>query len=250
MKRIFISDLHLDEQRPQITRALFSFLEQQAKFADELYILGDFFEAWVGDDHNSPFISEIKQHLRRFAQTGIPVFFIHGNRDFLIGETFASESNWTLLSELTELDWSNEESKEGPNKKIVIMHGDSLCTDDQEYMAFRQQVRSPAWQTEFLNKSLAERLAIAKHLREQSKEAYSNKSASITDVTAAEVERVFAATQCDLLIHGHTHRPAIHAIHAIDEGDKKRIVLGDWDKLGWYLQVDDAGYRLENFPIS
>ncbi len=239
MKRFFISDLHLDEQRPEISQALGTFLDTHAKNMDELYILGDFFEVWVGDDYQSPFISNIKAMLKQASSQGTKLFFMHGNRDFLMGTNFAKEVGWTLLSEPASIKWQD--------KTVLLMHGDSLCTADIDYMAFRKQVRSTLWQSDFLSKPLAERLAIAQQLRQQSKEAYTNKPDAITDVTPAAVEQLFHQHTCEILIHGHTHRPKIHTM---DTGEQKRIVLGDWDKFGWFLKMDDEHYQLSKFEIK
>ncbi|MCG8668744.1 MAG: UDP-2,3-diacylglucosamine diphosphatase [Pseudomonadales bacterium] len=233
MTTLFISDLHLDEKRPDISRAFFRFLETKAIHADQLYILGDFFEVWIGDDAISPFQEEVIYGLQNVSKH-CNVFFMHGNRDFLVGNLFADLSGATLLPDPTIITLAGE--------KTLLMHGDSLCTGDTEYMQFRAMVRNPDWQAEFLGKSLEERIAIAKHLRDKSKEETANKEEYITDVTPSEVVKVMDESGCTRLIHGHTHRPARHPMEA-----RERIVLGDWGATGWYIVCDGKSLELLEF---
>ena len=239
MTTLFISDLHLQEERPDITRAFFLFLEQKATEAQQLYILGDFFEVWVGDDGISPFHESIINKLLALSRT-CEVFFLHGNRDFLVGEQFADLANLTLLDEPTTITLNSTQT--------LLLHGDSLCTEDHEYMAFRHTVRSPEWQKQFLDKPLTERIAIAKQLREQSHQQTSQKELYITDVTPTEVIKAMQTHQCPILIHGHTHRPATHHVKTdINNKQGTRVVLGDWGETGWYIEAKEGDIQLVEF---
>lgn len=240
MTTLFISDLHLDPARPDVAQAFFRFMENQAPQAEALYILGDFFEAWIGDDMQHPFIDSVKQSLRTLTDTGIPVYLMHGNRDFLIGEQFCEETGCQLLEDPTLLELYNH--------KVLLMHGDTLCTRDVDYLAFRSMVRNPAWQQDFLSKSLPERLAIAENVRAVSKEKTGQLQNEIMDVTQSEVEKVMAEQNVQLLIHGHTHRPAVHQL-TVNGKAAERVVLGDWHCAGWMISFTEAGYQLENFPL-
>ncbi|MGM0633310.1 MAG: UDP-2,3-diacylglucosamine diphosphatase [Pseudomonadota bacterium] len=244
-RTLFISDLHLDGNTPVITRTFLHFLEQQAAGARALYILGDLFEAWVGDDDRSELSDSVAEALSALAEGGTAVYLLHGNRDFLIGPDYADRCRATLLDDPTILDCHGQH--------LAIMHGDSLCTRDTEYMQFREQVRSREWQEAFLSKSLVERYMIAQQAREQSREANSNKTSEIMDVTYSEVIRTLHELDVPVLIHGHTHRPAVHTITLEqpirDEATAARIVLGDWHSKGWVLEFTDEGYELRNFPL-
>ncbi len=244
-RTLFISDLHLDSNTPVITRTFLHFLEQQAAGARALYILGDLFEAWVGDDDRSELSDSVAEALSALAEGGTAVYLMHGNRDFLIGQDYADRCRATLLDDPTILDCHGQ--------RLAIMHGDSLCTRDTEYMQFREQVRSTEWQEAFLSKSLMERYMIAQQAREQSREANSNKTSEIMDVTYSEVIRILHELDVPMLIHGHTHRPAVHTITLEqpirDEATAVRIVLGDWHSKGWVLEFNDQGYELRNFPL-
>jgi len=240
MTTLFISDLHLDPARPDVAQAFFRFMEQQAPKADALYILGDFFEAWIGDDMQHEFIDMVKQSLRTLTETGIPVYLMHGNRDFLIGKQFTDETGCQLLEDPTLLDLFG--------RKVLLMHGDTLCTRDVDYMAFRQMVRNPAWQKDFLSKTLPERLAIAENIRAASKEKTGQLQYEIMDVTPSEVEKVMTEQGVQLLIHGHTHRPAVHQLE-VNGKAAERVVLGDWHSAGWVLSFSEDGYKLQDFPL-
>lgn len=232
MATLFISDLHLDESRPAITRAFFDFLDQKASYADALYILGDFFEVWVGDDDDAPFNLQI---VERLSQLQTPIYFMVGNRDFLVGEQFSRETGATLLADPSVIDLYGSQ--------VLLMHGDSLCTSDTEYMAFRQQARSPQWQEALLSKPLEERRAIAKQLREQSKSMNSLKAEDIMDVTPEEVIKVMEEAGVSTLIHGHTHRPCRHPLE-INGQTAERIVLGDWCQKLWWIEASSDGIEL------
>ncbi len=240
MRSLFISDLHLDEQRPAISRAFFHFVEHQAKDADALYILGDFFESWIGDDDSSELIEQVKTALSALRPSGCKLYLMHGNRDFLIGEQFCQDVSATLLSDPTVIQLAGENT--------LLMHGDSLCTGDHEYLAFRQMARSEQWQQQILSKSLAERRALAKQMRMASSEANSNKAEDIMDVTPEEVLKVMTEHRCQRLIHGHTHRPARHAM-TINGRNAERIVLGDWHQQGWQLECNGQQLSLDAFDI-
>ena len=237
MKHCFISDLHLSEKTPELTQAFLRFLDESKEACTHFYILGDLFETWIGDDDNSPFNTQIKEALSEFTSNGPETFFIHGNRDFLIGESFSKDTGITILPD--PFSFMVDE------QKIVLSHGDFLCTDDVDYIAFRNEVRSKDWQTSFLSKSLDERLQIAASLRDDSKVATAKKSNEITDVNNEEVIDFVSEHKPDLFIHGHTHRPNIH-----DISSSKRIVLGDWGDFGWSLTLTGDGHNLEKFPIS
>ena len=240
MAYCFISDLHLQEDRPDITQAFLGFLEEKASKAEKLYILGDLFEAWIGDDDQNDFISEIREALLVTNKT-TEIFIMHGNRDFLIGPEFASSSGMKLLN-----DPSTEEMF---GNAVLLMHGDLLCIEDVDYQSFRKTTRDPKWQEEFLSKSLKERKEIAKDLRDISKKATDEKKEDIMDVAHSEVVKTMQEFSVDLLIHGHTHRPNTHEI-TVNNGSAKRIVLGDWDQYGWYIWMDSKSCELKKFSIS
>jgi UDP-2,3-diacylglucosamine hydrolase len=240
MTTLFISDLHLDESRPDITRAFFDFLQNKAMQAKALYILGDFFESWVGDDDSSAFITSVKSELKALTEHGVLLYFMHGNRDFLVGDAFCKEVDAKLLADPTVISLSGEQT--------LLMHGDSLCTDDQEYMQFRKMARDPAWQRDALGKPLEERRDIAKHLRTVSGEANSNKAEDIMDVNATAVIAALEEHHCTRLIHGHTHRPYRHQL-SINDQPAERIVLGDWDRAAWYLSDESNELSLKSTPL-
>ena len=240
MAYCFISDLHLHEDRPDITQAFLGFLEETASKAEKLYILGDLFETWIGDDDQNDFISEIREALLVTNKT-TEIFMMHGNRDFLIGPEFASSSGMTLLNDPS--------TQEMFGKQVLLMHGDLLCIEDVDYQSFRKTTRDPKWQEEFLSKSLKERKEIAKDLRDMSKKATDEKKEDIMDVAHSEVVKTMQEFSVDLLIHGHTHRPNTHEI-TVNNGSAKRIVLGDWDQYGWYIWMDSKSCELKKFSIS
>ncbi len=229
MSTLFISDLHLHETRPQITRAFFHFLHTQAVGAEQLYILGDFFDAWIGDDDDNTLNAEVATELKKLSSTGTQIFLMHGNRDFLLGEKFAAQAGAQLIAEGTVIDLYG--------CPTLLLHGDDLCIDDKDYMAFRQQVRSPQWQQQILAQPLAARRALAAQLREKSQAMNSLKAEDIMDVSQAEVIRVMQNAGVTRLIHGHTHRPARHPLD-INGKAAERIVLGDWHDKGWAIVVD------------
>lgn len=234
MLRYFISDLHLQQQRPDITQALLFFLEQIATDADEIYLLGDIFEAWIGDDYADPVLDQIVPAFLKRKQDGTSIYFAHGNRDFLVRQPGASKLGAQLIHTPYRLNL--------PQGEAVLLHGDELCLDDLEYQAFRQQVRAESWQTDFLAKPLEERLAIARQLRETSRAAGAMKRDEIMDVSQSAVDDLFTQSGADLIIHGHTHRPDRHR-----SAGGERIVLGDWGETGWYLVSSNEQLELVEF---
>ena len=223
MNRYFISDLHLDETRPHTT-ALFQSFAEDLKDNDpqtELYILGDLFESWIGDDYENELHDEVKTTLKSLTGSGIKVFFLYGNRDFLIGEEFLSETDVELLIDPFLLK-SN-------GKSILLTHGDQMCIDDMEYQSFRTIVRNPDWQKDFLNFPISKRLKIAGETKDASKQSKQEKSMDIMDVNEEEVLRVFKQHEVNTMIHGHTHRPMKHELK-IDGRLCSRYVLGDWNE--------------------
>ena len=237
MATLFISDLHLDAERPQITELFGKFIDDEARGADALYILGDLFEAWVGDDDPSEAGNFVAAKLRALSDSGVPVSFIRGNRDFLLGDDYARRAGMTVLPDPAVVMLHG--------KPTLLMHGDLLCTDDVAYQQFRAQTRNPQWQTQFLAQPLPARLAFAQQARAASKAHQSGLQAqgsmeTITDVTPATVDATFARYGINRIIHGHTHRPAVHA-----HDGRSRIVLGDWYEQGSVLRVDDTGIRLD-----
>lgn len=235
MTTLFISDLHLDDRRPETTGSLLRFLQDEAGSADALYILGDLFEYWLGDDVPSACATQVAAALATLADKGIPCCFMHGNRDFLLRETYARQAGLTLLPEEYVLDLYGE--------PVLLMHGDSLCTDDIPYQQFRTLVRNPAWQDDFLNKSPQERLQIAMQARDTSTEHKGNTSMEIMDVNPAEVIAAFERHGVQKMIHGHTHRPANHDLEA-NGNPARRIVLGDWYTQASILRVTPGQFDL------
>lgn len=238
MATLFIADLHLHTEEPAITAGFLRFLRGEARSADALYILGDLFEAWIGDDSPEPLNREIAKEIKALVDSGVPCFFIHGNRDFLLGKRFARESGMTLLPEEQCLDLYG--------RKVLIMHGDTLCTDDTGYLAFRAKVHQPWLQTLFLALPLFIRRRIAAKMRDDSKNANSHKSMEIMDVNAHAVVEVMKKHQVQWLIHGHTHRPAVHELTA-NEQPAFRVVLGAWHSEGSMVKVTTDNVELIAF---
>lgn len=235
MTSLFISDLHLHEKRPLITEAFFSFLQREASRASCLYILGDLFDTWIGDDDDSTLAHDVAERLSTLARQGVRLGFQHGNRDFLLGASYARRCSMELLPELHVIILSGY--------RCLLAHGDQFCTNDLEYQKFRHQVRNQQWQSQLLSKPLGERRAIAEQLRETSREANSLKAEDIMDVTPSEVIRAMENMNCTRLIHGHTHRPAQHTL-TVRGVPGERVVLGDWDSRLWYLRADERSWQL------
>ncbi|MDI3359839.1 UDP-2,3-diacylglucosamine diphosphatase [Lelliottia sp. V89_10] len=240
MATLFIADLHLQTEEPAITAGFLRFLRGEALSADALYILGDLFEAWIGDDDPNPLHRDMAAAIKALVDSGVPCFFIHGNRDFLIGKGFARESGMTLLPEEKVLDLYG--------RKVLIMHGDTLCTDDTGYLAFRAKVHTPWIQTLFLALPLFIRNRIAAKMRAGSKAANSSKSMTIMDVNPQAVVDVMEKHRVQWLIHGHTHRPDVHTLTANGE-PAHRVVLGAWHTEGSMVKVTPDGVELIQFPF-
>ncbi|MEO6366257.1 MAG: UDP-2,3-diacylglucosamine diphosphatase [Luteimonas sp.] len=236
MTTLFISDLHLDSARPGITKLFGEFVDNEARDADALYILGDLFEAWVGDDDPSDVGNLVAVKLRDLHNHGVPVFFIRGNRDFLLGDAYAARAGMTILPDPAVVMLHGTPT--------LLMHGDTLCTGDLAYQQFRETTRHPDWQETFLAQPLDARLAFAQRARAASATHQAGLQAqgamdAITDVAPATVDATFDRYGIDTIIHGHTHRPATHA-HA----HRRRIVLGDWYEQGSVLRAVEAGLTL------
>ena len=229
---LFISDLHLCESRPQISRLFFDFLRTHARSAEALYILGDLFESWVGDDDDTALNRSVAGALRRLSDRGVAVYLMHGNRDFLLARPFANASGARLLADPTMMDLYGQPT--------LLMHGDTLCTDDTAYLAFRALVRDPAWQAGFLAQPLAKRHTMAQQARSQSEHAKQEKTAAIMDVNQQAVIEMLREYAYPRLIHGHTHRPARHDLQ-VDGHACERWVLQDWYDNGAYLRCDAEG---------
>lgn len=238
---LFISDLHLSPARPAIVKLFLEFLEQDASGEDALYILGDMFDAWIGDDDDDPEVERILAGLRDLVQKGTPVYIMHGNHDFLIGPVFEARSGCKLLPEPSVIDLYGE--------PVLLMHGDSLCTLDVGYQEVRVQVRSPKWQQTFLCRPLVERAALARQFLMQSRETTRLKADNIMDVTPSAVQQVMREHQVTRLIHGHTHRPGTHDF-LMDGQAMQRIVLGDWYEQGSVLQCDAEDCQLKQLQIT
>jgi UDP-2,3-diacylglucosamine hydrolase len=236
---LFISDLHLEPGHPRITEQFLAFLEQARGRTDALYILGDLFDAWLGDDDPEPEYRRVIDALRRLRAAGTRLYFMHGNRDFLIGARFSAETGCELLDEHTVVPVHGE--------RVLLMHGDLLCTDDVEYQAFRRMVRDPAWQRRMLSLSIDERAALAQQVKKQTRAAVMSKAEDIMDVNPNTVEDTMRRFGVRTLLHGHTHRPNVHRL-TLDGADATRIVLGDWYTQGSVVTWDDKGFRLESLP--
>lgn len=241
MAILFISDLHLDPARPRITETFLGFLAQEAREAERLYILGDFFEAWIGDDDPDPHHARVVHALRELTASGVPVDLMHGNRDFLIGQGFAEQTGCRLISDPTTIELDGTPT--------LLMHGDTLCTDDLEYQQFRRMVRDPEWQRDFLARPLPERRAFAAQARGESKARTQSKAEAIMDVNQQTVERCMRDHNVTQLIHGHTHRPAIHRF-SVNGCPMTRIVLGDWYEQKSVLRLNDGRMLLADSRAS
>ncbi|HFZ8993832.1 TPA: UDP-2,3-diacylglucosamine diphosphatase [Citrobacter freundii] len=241
MATLFIADLHLCTEEPAITAGFLRFLDHEARQADALYILGDLFEAWIGDDDPNPLHHDIAAAIKALATSGVPCFFIHGNRDFLLGKRFALESGMTLLPQEQVLTLYG--------RNVLIMHGDTLCTDDAGYQAFRAKVHQPWLQKLFLALPLFVRQRIAAKMRAGSKAANSSKSMNIMDVNPQAVVAEMEKHHVQWLIHGHTHRPAIHQLSANGQ-PASRVVLGAWHREGSMVKVTPDDVELLPFSLK
>lgn len=237
MHRLFISDLHLSDQTPSVETGLNNLLTREHG-VESLVILGDFFEAWVGDDDNDPFALRVKESLRRVSLAGCEILVCRGNRDFMLGQQFATDIGGTLLADVTAMEVAGAPA--------LVLHGDTLCTDDADYQQFRTLVHSPDWQAEMMEKSIDERRELAQQLRALSIDAASNKPEDIMDVNAVAVAKLMSDHDVATIIHGHTHRPARHHL-----ASGERIVLGDWTaQQGWLLRENGRDLTLEQFQLS
>jgi UDP-2,3-diacylglucosamine hydrolase len=237
---LFISDLHLHASRPAITTLFLQFVQREATQAEALYILGDLFEAWLGDDADDALAHSVRGALSGLRAAGVPVYLMRGNRDFLFGPRFATDCGATLLPDPCVVMLYEQPT--------LLMHGDLLCSDDREYLAFRSLVRDPAWQGEFLGKTLAERAEFAARARAASGERMAGLRGegaleTITDANGDTVAATMARFGVTRLIHGHTHRPAVHAL-LVSGRPARRIVLGDWYEQGSVLRVSPDGFEL------
>ena len=239
MTTLLISDLHLEAARPEIGEQFLAFLQGEARSADALYILGDLFEAWLGDDDPNPYYATMKAAIRQLTDAGVPVYFMHGNRDFMIGDDFATETGVTLLEDPTIVDLHGHD--------VLLSHGDALCTDDVAYQQVRTMTRNPEWQAMMRAKSIEERIAFAVEARKQSMARGESASDEIMDVNDDAVKALILEHGVDTLLHGHTHRPAVHDVQ-LDDGLATRIVLGDWYEQGSVVRWDADGPRLEEMP--
>lgn len=236
----FIADLHLAQNRPDMTACFLSFLKDDAIHAQRLYILGDLFEAWIGDDDDSAYLTTIAKALSTLSALGTAIYYIHGNRDFLLGQRFAKKSGMILLPEVALIELYG--------KNVAIMHGDTLCTRDIDYQKFRKKSRAWWWQALVKSLPLFIRKKIAADYRKKSAAATAVKSQDIMDVTPNEVIKCLEDHHSQLLIHGHTHRPAVHELTANNK-EAKRIVLGDWYEQGAWLKVTPTSMQLMNRPL-
>ena len=232
MSTLFISDLHLEDRRPECLEQFLGFLSEQARGADALYILGDLFEFWIGDDALSDTARRVAAATAALTATGVPCFFMHGNRDFLLGERYAALAGMELLPESCVVDLYGTPT--------LLLHGDTLCTDDVEYQAFRTQSRSPRWQEMVLAMSVDQRMELARNARDASRRHTGSVDMDIMDVNEEAVLETFRQEGVTRMIHGHTHRPAFHR-HELEDGTvARRIVLSDWYARGSYLEVSSA----------
>ena len=237
MAILFISDLHLSTERPEVTRAFLTFLQQHADSTEALFVLGDLFEAWIGDDDTCATGLEVQEAFKQLTDKGVGLFIQHGNRDFFIGKRFCKATGATLLAD--------EHLVEYMDKTVLVMHGDTLCTDDVDYIRFRKKIRHPVSKALLQLLPLTYRQKLANAMRAKSKAANANKPSAIMDVNANAVEAVMTKHCVSTLIHGHTHRPDRH-----QHENGERIVLGDWHDKGWYIAWDLAGINLNNFNIE
>ena len=232
MTTLFIADLHIDADSPDIAEQFLGLLESEALEADALYILGDLFESWIGDDDPNEHYATIKQAMRKLVDHGVPVYFMHGNRDFMIGEDFAAETGVSILPDPYVLDIHGA--------RVLLSHGDAYCTDDVEYQEVRKMTRNPQWQAMMLAKPVQERLDFAARAREASMAHGGAIDEDITDVNSSAIEQALREADVSIMLHGHTHRPHVHSL-TVDGRDRTRIVLGDWHERGSVVRWDEDG---------
>jgi UDP-2,3-diacylglucosamine hydrolase len=239
MTTLFVSDLHLDAQHPAITRQFLDFLATRAPAAEALYILGDLFEAWTGDDDLDEEKERVIAALGALTARGVPCYVMHGNRDFLLGETFCRQTGCRLIDDPVVVHLHG--------RRVLVMHGDTLCTDDHSYQNLRAMVRDPGWQRMFLALSREQRRTLAEEARAGSKEHMAQADDSIMDVNQDAVAAAMRGAHVELLVHGHTHRPNVHRFE-VDGAPATRIVLGDWHSTGSVLRWDETGFDLQTLP--
>jgi len=235
MAVLFISDLHLDAKRPRAIKSFVEFIAAEAIRAEQLFILGDLFEVWIGDDDDDPAMEPAIAAIESLRYADVPCYIMHGNRDFLIGEKFAERTGCQILTDYVTIDVFG--------KQMLLTHGDLLCTDDRPYMRFREKVRNDQWKRDFLGKPLSDRREIARSMREMSQRETSDKPEEIMDVNQTAVEQTMRSHGVRYLIHGHTHRPGVHRFE-LDNELATRIVLGDWFDHGMMLRWDIEGFKL------
>ena len=236
-----MADLHLQASQASTVSLAQRFLQDLAPRSPLLFILGDFVEYWVGDDAGDAALQPVLDELKALVRNGTEVLMMHGNRDFLMGDSFSRDTGITLLRE-------DEHLLEIAGQRVLLMHGDTLCTDDSEYQAMRTQLRSPAWQQTFLSKTIAERRAFALQLRAQSQAASADKEQLIMDVNDEAVQQALTRHQCSTLLHGHTHRPAVHELH-VGKQRAQRWVVGDWHPdHAMIVLMQDGVLQLRRFP--
>jgi len=240
MSRLFVSDLHLDEGAPEAIEQFLDFLKTHAADAEALYILGDLFESWVGDDDPDPAKARVCDGLRELTSTGVGCFVLHGNRDFLIGRDFCRRTGGRLLADPVVADLDGE--------RVLLTHGDALCTDDHSYQELRSTVRTPDWQRRFLSLPLADRELLANQARAGSKDHIARATPNIMDVNEDAVSTAYRATRVRRIIHGHTHRPGIHETQ-IEGESAQRLVLGAWYEQGSYIAYENGRYELCYLPL-
>ncbi|MRI34811.1 UDP-2,3-diacylglucosamine diphosphatase [Endozoicomonas sp. OPT23] len=241
MTAAFISDLHLTPERPDIFRAFVSYMEHQALKVNDLYILGDFFEYWLGDDAMEAFHHNVASLLKQYTDSGRNIYLMPGNRDFAIGKQFLKQTGAIWLKDPCTIKLNGE--------KVLLMHGDLLCTEDKQYLKYRKIIRSPLVMFLLRMTPLSYRKNLGRKIRENSRKAKTGKSLEIMDVTSESVSDFMIRYGVKTLVHGHTHRPNIHDVDLPDDKGQ-RIVLGDWDKLGWELIEAEGGLKLLSFPIT
>ncbi len=239
MSRLFVSDVHLDADAPEAVEQFLAFLRTYAANAEALYILGDLFEVWVGDDETEAAKTTVRRALRSLTASGVACFILHGNRDFLLGRGFCDDTGCRMLPDpvITELD----------GERVLLTHGDALCTDDHSYQELRSIVRNAPWQRRFLALSLADRELLANQARAGSRQHTARTIPKIMDVNPEAVASAFRVTGARRIIHGHTHRPGIHDM-TVDGAPVQRIVLGAWYEQGSYLEYENERYELRELP--
>ena len=241
MAVLFISDLHLDPERPRSVDTFVDFVRREAVYVERLFILGDLFEVWIGDDQDDARLDPVLDALASLKAYEVPCYVMHGNRDFLLGEGFIARTGCRIMTDYVTVDIYG--------KSMLLTHGDLLCTDDVPYMRLRSTVRDPEWQGTFLKKSVAERRQIAASMRAQSKTETANKPSEIMDVNQRAVEETMRSHGVLHLIHGHTHRPAVHRFD-LDGQEATRVVLGDWYEEPSILQWDSHGFKLRGLNLD